>query len=122
LSGSRVAVEPWNRGTVQGENERIANEVHHRVEVLLRLDDGDGAVPPLQEGSDSEDEDDMPPLRECSETEDEDDSDREFEDDPKMPELLSVSDSDEENESDTDSDNDSDIPPLQDVSDSGRRR
>ncbi|KAJ7810376.1 hypothetical protein B0H14DRAFT_3757671, partial [Mycena olivaceomarginata] len=70
LSGSRVAVEPWNRGTVQGENERIANEVHHRVEVLLRLDDGDGAVPPLQEGSDSEDEDDMPPLLECSETED----------------------------------------------------
>ncbi|KAJ7849023.1 hypothetical protein B0H13DRAFT_2361524 [Mycena leptocephala] len=117
LSGSS-AVEPWNRGTVQGENERIANEVHHRVEVLLRLDDGDGAVPPLQEGSDSEDEDDMPPLLECSETEDEDDSDREFEDDPEMRELLSVSDSDEENESDTDSDDDSDIPPLQDVSDS----
>ncbi|KAJ7815449.1 hypothetical protein B0H13DRAFT_2462263 [Mycena leptocephala] len=116
LSGSS-AVEPWNRGTVQGENERIANEVHHRVEVLLRLDDGDGAVPPLQDGSDSEDEDDMPPLLECSETEDEDDSDREFEDDPEMPELLSVSDSDED-ESDTDSDDDSDIPPLQDVSDS----
>ncbi|KAJ7939728.1 hypothetical protein B0H13DRAFT_2300429 [Mycena leptocephala] len=109
---------PWNRGAVQGENERIANEVRHRVEVLLRLDDGDGVVPPLQEGSDSEDDDDMPPLLECSETEDEDDSDREFEDDPEMPELLSVSDSDEENESDTDSDDDSDILPLQDVSDS----
>ncbi|KAJ7794800.1 hypothetical protein B0H14DRAFT_3556244 [Mycena olivaceomarginata] len=54
----------------------LAVAVHHRVEVLLRLDDGDGAVPPLQEGSDSEDEDDMPPLLECSETEDEDDSDR----------------------------------------------
>ncbi|KAJ7498407.1 hypothetical protein B0H11DRAFT_1997660, partial [Mycena galericulata] len=60
-----------------------------RVEVLLRLDDGDGAVPPLQEGSDFEDDDDMPPLLEYSEAEEEDGSDREFEDDPEMPELLS---------------------------------
>ncbi|KAJ7850888.1 hypothetical protein B0H14DRAFT_3451667 [Mycena olivaceomarginata] len=54
LSGSRVAVEPFRARTSASQTRSVT------ASRVLRLDDEDGAVTPLQEGSDSED--DMPPL------------------------------------------------------------